>query len=324
MRLTIALPGLFWQDTGDLDYIYSNTKLDNFNFILKHSSMSTYKYNFSDLLYSQIKEDGSLADYLAQRAGVLNEYKSFLLAEPTHLRLDRDRLLISESELLQLYSQESINIIEEINNHFAPEIKLYKITDNLWLLGHNMDLKDTTFYPILDIAGENIDDFMPSIGLNKLINEVQMLLTNLPDNKNRQKEGSLVANSIWVWNKKLDKNSNKTHVFNEIYSNIFNPLSGASKPIPKNITTAFNDNNLIIIDNLYYPCYYRDSFGYTEKIMTLDSILGFELKKWLLQKNELDILVPGRESAIKISIRRSYKFWQNKQLINLVKEFHAL
>ena len=319
MHLTIALPGLFWQDIGDLDYVYSNTKTDNFNHILKHAKQSVVQTSFSDLVYSLNSASGSLAAHMAQQLGVNKEYSQFLVAEPTHLRLDRDRLLISESELLQLDADEAKNIIQTINQHFAPEIRLYYITENLWLIGHNLPGGDSKFYSILDIAGENIDEFLPDIRLNKLINEIQMLLYNTPENQARKEEGSLAVNSIWLWDKHP-----QAMQFKQIYANNISPLNTLSNPIPTSVEDAFGDNNLIVIDNLYYPCNYRDAFGWVDKLNSLDLTLGPALKKWLAQNNTLDILIPGRDNGVRLTIRRSYKFWQKQQLINLVKEFHAL
>ena len=321
MHLTIALPGLFWQDIGDLEYIYNNANLDKFNQILKHSRINTFDYSYSDLVYSSMYKDGRVANNIANTIGIANEYQHFLVAEPTHLRLDRDRLLISESELLQLDTQSAKSIIEVINSHFAPEIKLYYVNEHIWLMGHNLPLPDTDYYSILDIIGDNIDDYLPDIQINKLINEIQMLLYTAEENKLRSIEGSLTINSIWVW----DKIIKSQMPYQKIYgSNIQGMLA-----IPEHIDTAFDNNNLIIIDNLFYPCYYRDSYGFVDKLNGLNTTLLPSLEKWLKNSNTLDILVPGRENTIQLRpgsgfLSGCYRFWENKQLITLVKEFHAL
>ena len=320
MHLTIALPGLFWQDIGDLDYIYSNANLDQFDQILKHSKTGILDFNYSDLIYSSIYKEGTVAGNIARNLGVEKEYQHFLIAEPTHLRLDRDRLLISESELLQLDSQSAKDIIESINSHFAPEIKLYYVNEDMWLFGHNLNLPNPPSYSILDIIGENIDDYLPDIQINKIINEIQMLLYNSDENKLRKEEGSLAVNSVWVWDKKVKPQSQ--------YQNIYCSDIKDMNPIPNPIENAFGDKNLIIIDNLFYPSYYRDSYGFVDKLNELNDTLLPSLKKWLKNKNTLDILVPERENTIQLRqgtrfLSGSYRFWENKKLITLVKEFHA-
>ena len=205
MHLTIAIPGLFWPDSGDIDYLYPKIEADNFKSLIKHANVSKLNYGYSNLFYSASTglAQGSLAKQLASQLKITDEYPNFLLAEPTHLRLDRDRLLIAEPALLQLDQSEEVAIINAINTHFNGEIKLYYVNEGLWLVGHKLDVSDCTFYPILDIIGENIDDYLvkegaDAIKLNKLINEIQMLLFNLPLNEERKQEGSLVANSLWL------------------------------------------------------------------------------------------------------------------------------
>lgn len=321
MHLTIALPGLFWQDIGDLEYVYSNANLDKFNHILKHSKMDIIDFSYSDLVYSSIYKEGNIAGNIAKNLGVEKEYQHFLVAEPTHLRLDRDRLLISESELLQLDIKSAKSITNSINSHFKSEIKIYYVNEHMWLMGHNLSLSNTDYYSILDIIGDNIDDYLPDIQINKLINEIQMLLYSLPENKLRNEEGSLAVNSIWVW----DKIVKPQPQYKKIYCSDIKGMA----PIPNPIDDAFTDNNLIIIDNLFYPCYYRDSYGFVDKINELNTTLLLSLDKWLKDKNTLDILVPGRENTIQLRqgsgfLSGRYRFWENKQLIALVREFHAL
>ena len=321
MHLTIALPGLFWQDIGDLDYIYNNANLDKFDTILKHSKISTLNYSYSDLVYSSMYKNGIVANNIAEKLGINKEYQHFLVAEPTHLRLDFDKLLISESELLQLDRESARGIIDNINAHFAPEIKLYYVNEHMWLMGHNLSLPNTDYYSILDIIGENIDDYLPDIQINKLLNEIQMLLYTTEENKLRNNEGSLTVNSIWVW----DKIIKSQMPYQKIYASSIKGML----VIPNPIDTALDNNNLIIIDNLFYPCYYRDSYGFVDKLNELNSTLLPSLEKWLKDKNTLDILVPGRENTIQLRqgsrfLSGCYRFWENKQLITLVKEFHAL
>ena len=321
MHLTIALPGLFWQDIGDIEYIYNNVQLDKFNKLLKNTKTHILDYSYSDLVYSSIQQEGTVASNLAKLLGVNKEYSSFLVAEPTHLRLDRDRLLISEAELLQLDTIGAKSIIDSINSHFNEEIKLYFINENMWLIGHNLETTKTPSYSILDIIGENIDDYLPELNINKILNEIQMLLYGSNENKLRNEEGSLTVNSIWVWDKNIKSNID----FKIIYGSNPNNMT----PIPSKIQNAFTDNSLIIIDNLFYPCYYRDSFGFVDKLNELNDSLLPSIEKWIADKNTLDILVPGRENTIQLCQRHRFlsgifQLYRKKQLITLVKEFHAV
>lgn len=368
-KLTIAIPGLFWQDVGDIDYLYPKIKLDNLAKILKHAKMSIIPGSYGELIYSLDDIQGDYAQGLVmqeiakqqivtqelatqevaktEKCSITNNYSAkysgFLIAEPTHLRLNRDCLQISESELLQLNETECQSIIDSVNAHFNGEIKLHYLTENMWLFCHNLDiglLDNNQFYPILDIIGEDINDYMPrdsnGILLNKIINEIQMLLYNLSINQQRISNGSLSVNSLWLWNKNI--NQTLLTSYSKIYANNLTKLishakitsariySGKISLIPDSINTAFENNSLIIIDNLYYPCCYRDGFSWMDKLQQLDQTLWLALNTQLGQIKELNILIPQKQNTIKLTIKSSYKykFWQNQQLINLVKESHAL
>ncbi len=317
MKLNIALPGLIWPDLGDLEYIYSNLVIDNISQLLKRGTISYLPFGYSDLIYestfSVVKQN--FAMQMAQQLQVANKYTTFLIAEPTHLRVDRDRLLISESEILQLNSEEADTIINAINLHFNQEISLYYIKPNLWLIGLNYNLSDNKFYPILDIIGENIDEYLPhgtnSIHISRILNEIQMLLFNLGLNQTREANGLLTINSLWLWNKKNCANI-KTH-FNNI-------IMGVNDLDIKNLN-HLADNDLIIIDKLYYASRYRDSHSWRNNLELVDEIIAKPLLNLYHSKklNDITILIPENNQTLKLSINRfsRYKFWQKHNLINL-------
>ncbi len=325
MKISIALPGLLWQDAGDIEYLAKQMTIPNLDKLIKHSSISQIPYSFSDLIYSSYTNTTcSLATEIAKNLDYSDLYPHFLLAEPTFLRADRDRLLICESELLQLNDDEVSIIINEVNNHFAGIIKLFPINLNLWLIGLNLDVKNNKFYPILDIIGENVDNYMPnnSIELTKLINEIQMLLFSLKLNKQRRAEGLIQINSLWLWDKKI--NSNLINSYSNIFTNSQNINNAKIRHLPELLSDAFVDNSLIIIDNLYYPCCYRDSYSYLHNL----SIIDTKVMAVLLQGkfDTLEILIPGTYKTMLITLNKNdkYKFWKNITFRQLLKEQNAI
>ncbi|MBP9742985.1 MAG: hypothetical protein KBD37_06480 [Burkholderiales bacterium] len=331
-KLTIALPGLFWSETTDIEDLYAKLKLTNFTKIFKHTKMSILEGSYSELVYGlHTKHSNDYAKQIATELNLTSNYSGFLIAEPINLQLDRDHLQILESNSFQLDQQHCNTIIEHINSHFVNEIKLHYISNSLWLLCHNLDINLNThqFYPTIDIRGENINDYLPRgkniIWLNKLINEIQMLLYNMPLNQQRINDGLLPINSLWLWNKRMQLSSDYAAIYTNSLTTGFNHAK--IKPIPIIINTNLLDNSLIIIDDLYSPCCDRDGFSWIEKLQELDNTLGLPLTQMLYNNEieQLDILIPQRENIIQLSTRPSYKykFWQNKKLINLVKEAHA-
>ena len=353
MKLSIALPGLIWPDSGD-GHIYNQISTPEFDNLIKHASLRKFEYSFSDLIYAAYYDSAnqdksyrdmnhqndthnatlvnasSLALKFAKQLGVDADYPHFLIAEPTHLRVDRDRALICETELLKLSFKETGIIIDSINSHFKHEIKLYAISTELWLIGLNLDVSNNHFYPILDIIGENIDSYLPKakngVELNKILNEIQMLLFNLPENQTRKEDLLLTVNSLWLWDKKIE--SNILNNYSEIYTNInlanFNNVKIKPLASPYSLN-KFVDNSLLIVDDLYYSCSYRDFESWIEKLDVISERLLKELN--VRQFSQIDILIPNASSTLSLNIKphNKYKIWKkNLKLIDLFRKHHAL
>lgn len=327
MKLTFALPGLIWYH--NIDYISKQIDAPKLNHIIRRAKRKITNISFSDFIYStyiSTVKTQSLALHIATNLGVNKDYPYFLLAEPTFLRSNKHQLLISESELLQLTNTEADTFIKSINNYLNLEAKLYLVTTNLWLIGLKIASDGNKFYPILDIIGEDIDEYLPketnSIHLNKLLNEIQMLLFSLESNKNRQKNNLLPVNSLWLWDKTINRS------LTDSYSHIFttNALANFNNSkvnaLPQDITQTLLDNSLIIIDKLYYPCCYQDSYNYLVCLKLLDETLGAIILSNLRKINQLEIIIPHKNMSTILSFKSSdkYKLWRNLQLTDLMKE----
>jgi hypothetical protein len=252
-------------------------------------------------------------------------YSTFLLAEPTYLRADRDRLLICESELLQLNDEEADTIISSLNDHFGKTMQVFKVNLNLWLIGLNMQITKHKYYPILDIIGENIDEYLPNnaIEFTRLLNEIQMLLFSLELNRNRE-EGLLKINSLWLWDRSIK--DNLINNYTNIYTNSQSLNNDKIRPLPQSIKDGFIDNSLIIIDNLYYPCCYRDSHSYLHNLSVIDDQVITLLQQHIKQFDCLEILIPTTDTTMVITLNKNdkYKFWKNLTFSHLLKEQNAL
>lgn len=324
-KLSIALPGLLWHDAGDLEYLITNTP--NFDKLIKRGAVHTLPYSFSDLVYSNYAgTTTSLAAEIAKMFKYENLYPHFLLAEPTFLRADRDRLLICESELLQLNDDEVYTIINKLNNYFAGILQVFVINTNLWLIGLNQEIRGDKFYPILDIIGENIDDYLSGndVRLAKLLNEIQMLLFGLELNKQRKQEGLIQVNSLWLWDKAIK--FNLIYGYSNIFTNSQSINNAKIKRLPKSLVDAFIHNSLIIIDSLYYPCSYRDKYSYLHNLSVIDAQVMSLLHEHKTRFNNLEILIPGACKTLVITLNKNnkYKFWKKKLTFSqLLKEQNA-
>lgn len=315
-KLTIIIPGLCWPDGGDKEHLLPQVKTPALNSLLSFAKNELCPYSYSDFYYSLLLKDKtmdkhkSLAFGYAKILGVENRWKDYLLISPTHLRIDRDRILICESELLQISVEEGDEVIALLNRHFGGECEFFSINEELWLIGINTDFSDISLIPLMDIIGENINEYLPSgelgLKLNALSNEIQMLLFDCPINNWRSNNGLLSINGVWFWDKR--NLTNLTFGENEISSNprLGNPVT--------DLTSQLLKNNIILIDQLYYPCHYRDAYSWITLLNSLDSDLFYPLfREWRVGSiNEISLIVPQYSpdrGGVEFKLTKT-KFWK--------------
>ena len=319
-ELNLVLPGIIWPEIADYEYLLKQLNIPNLSKLCTKATLSRINFHYSDFVYADYDYSaGFLAQSYAKKLNVHSEFNSFLMVEPTHLRADRDRLLIAEAELLQLNTDEAKIIITAINQHFSGELKLYRLEDDLWLLGTNLDLEDLTSYPIIDIVGENIDDFLPlgksRLQLHKILNEIQMLLFNLPINQQRQDDGLMQVNSVWFWNKHRP-NLNLAR----------QQMISSSQQIDEQlneITQTTTSLTTLVIPNGYFAARYRDSFAWVQQVNQLEQELASKLIALLSKRKiaRIKIIIPSVEGSWCLSLQSLdlWKFWRKKSWLELME-----
>lgn len=322
-ELNIVLAGLTWQEVADYEYLYKELSVPKLSKLLSKANVTQHTgLSYSDFVYSntKVQTGTTLATHYATQLN-LSGFKSYLLAEPTNLRADRDRLLIAEAELLQLSETEAHGIIASVNQHFAGEVKLFYLREDLWLLGTNLDLHDLNSYPIVDIIGENVDDYLPAgvsrIYLHKIMNEIQMLLFEHEVNNLRHEDNLLAVNSLWLWDKKIQPLPCKFGQVSQINANAEN--------IKKLISTA--DCNTLIIDDAYYPAKYRDSFAWVQRVHEIEEYLPEFIMDTLRagKFKTVNIWLPQLLNTWQLSINRLdlYKFWRNSDFTQISTQLNC-
>jgi hypothetical protein len=323
-QLNLVLPGIIWPEIADYEYLIKQLDIPNLRKLCTKAKLHKADFCYSDFIYSNYDYSaGSLATSYAKKLNIIAEFSSFLIVEPTHLRADRDRLLIAEAELLQLNTEEAETIINAINQHFSGELKLYLLEDDLWLLGTNLDLADLVSYPIIDIVGENIDDFLPQgksrLALHKILNEIQMLLFNLPLNQQRQDEGLMMVNSLWFWDKQNPKQ--------EVTSMQMIQTNQQLNQQIININSLEAEEKTLIINNGYFAARYRDSFAWTQQMNQFEHEVVPKLLKLLSSRKlrQINILIPGLDGGWRLSVKSLdlWCFWRKKTWLELMESISS-
>jgi hypothetical protein len=118
-------------------------------------------------------------------------------ADPVHLRLMRDRLIVVPSAAFGLSADEAHVLVEALNRHFGERLALKAVGADRWCVR----LERATALespPPIEMAGRDADQNIPS-GWRALLNEAQMLLHAHPLNEAREARGEPTVNSLWLW-----------------------------------------------------------------------------------------------------------------------------
>lgn len=125
---------------------------------------------------------------------------SWARADPVHLQLMRDHLVLVPGAALALAREEAQALVDALNRHFAERLELELVDAERWVakLAEDVTLNAE---PALARAGGDITPARsaPSSMVAALLNEAQMVLHAHPVNEAREARGALPVNSLWFW-----------------------------------------------------------------------------------------------------------------------------
>ncbi len=125
----------------------------------------------------------------------------WLRADPVHLRVMRDRVVLAGGDL-ELSRQEADALAASIGEHFGDDFSPLPRHPQRWYLRFPLAPHLTTT-PLSVAVGRDIEPLQPQ-GQDALLfrarmNELQMLLHAHPVNQAREARGELPVNSLWLW-----------------------------------------------------------------------------------------------------------------------------
>lgn len=127
----------------------------------------------------------------------------WLRADPVHLSLDRDRLVLADATLLNITPDETSSLVAEIMEVYTADGWLLKAPHpERWYL-KPARIPEMTTTPLSQVVGKDIRTFLPQGADGKrwhtVMNEVQILLHATAVNSERERLGKLPINSLWFW-----------------------------------------------------------------------------------------------------------------------------
>lgn len=126
----------------------------------------------------------------------------WLRADPVHLRVMRDRIVLTDSSALNVSQQEADELADAIGQHFGDALRPVPVRPQRWYVTYAQPphLSTTT---VSVATGRDIEPLLPqgedAKQFRSLLNELQMLLFEHPVNQAREARGELPVNSLWLW-----------------------------------------------------------------------------------------------------------------------------
>jgi hypothetical protein len=227
----------------------------------------------------------------------------WLRADPVHLSLERDRLILADAQKLGITREEAHRLVAEIMEVFTADGWLLKAPcPERWYLkpAHAPDITTTS---LSHVAGRDVRPFLPRGRDGKTwhttLNEIQILLHATTVNSEREQRGEPPINSLWFWGGgRLPRI--KPVSWTRIWSNEPVSLSLAKltgTPVG-NATAGFEDwrkqadgpgEYLVVLDEAYGATLYNDAPQWADVLKRLE-------QNWMVP------LLPALKSGVIASV----------------------
>jgi hypothetical protein len=209
----------------------------------------------------------------------------WLLADPVHLQLQRDRLVLADAANLDITQEEASSLTAALNEHFAAAgMRFFPTRPGRWHLRLAHPPPHLETHSLETAIGRNIRNMLPGGPEGKhwhsLLNEIQMLLHRHPVNEAREQHGLPPVNSIWPWGGGVlpsNPPSPFTHIWTD-YALARGLAVAAGTPCASVPETAMEwlpaaqtgSQHLVILDTLRNPALYGDVHLWRETLSQLE------------------------------------------------------
>ncbi|MFO7543337.1 MAG: hypothetical protein R6W97_11120 [Thiobacillus sp.] len=148
------------------------------------------------------QQDWPLAPITLEADGQPAGDRYWLRADPVHLRVMRDRIVLTDSRALNVPAEEADALADAIGQHFGDSLRPLPAHPQRWYVSFPQPPRLRTTL-LSEATGRDIDSLLPqgedARHFRSLLNELQMLLFEHPVNQAREARGELPVNSLWLW-----------------------------------------------------------------------------------------------------------------------------
>lgn len=240
---------------------------------------------------------------------------TWLRADPVHLRIERDAMVLHPAATLAIEAHEAEALVATLQAHFREDGLEFASPDpERWYVRiPEGDIPATT--PLADAAGRDILRLLPdsegSVNLRMTLTEAQMLLAPHEVNARREAARRPVINSVWFWGggplpAALDAAYHAIHAATPFARGLAR-LTGVdarkARPALADIEEGA-PTMLVELDMLSRALERGDSAGWNEAALALEREWFEPLARELDRFDEVRLILPGAKETLVARLRR--------------------
>ncbi|MGZ8230906.1 MAG: hypothetical protein ACXW2A_13095 [Burkholderiales bacterium] len=334
MQCTLLIPHLFWPGAAAAS-VLSGLALPSLSKLVARARRERFAALAPEAWLCQAfevenQQDWPVAALTLQHDGGDPALDYWMRADPVHLRIDRESLMLADASLFGIEQSEADGLVAALNAHFAEDgLHFEARTPKRWYVRLAQRPQLRTFSPA-EAASQDVRPHLPqgadAAAWHRVFNEAQMLLHNHAVNTARDARGEPTVNSVWFWGGGTYPRV-PGRPFTAVWSNEALALalaaaaevaSGALPTDPKAwLEVADRDahaRHLVVLDELAGPAVYHDADTWRTRMEALDerwfTPLIAALRAGTLGR--LAIVAPVSSACWRLEVTRTdlLKFWR--------------
>ena len=258
----------------------------------------------------------------------------WLRADPVHLSLERDGLVLADAKNLDVTKEEANQLVSEIMEVFTADGWVLKAPrPERWYLKPAHEPRITTT-SLAKVTGRDIHPFLPagpdSMTWHTTLNEIQILLHTTTVNAKREQNGKRPINSLWFWGGgRLPRIAPVSWA--QVWSNepVSLSLARLTGTPSENVPEGFDDwrsqadkpgEHLVVLDDI------RTAGAHTGAAQWNNMMQRIE-KKWMqpllraLKSNVLSSATLMTDSGVSFTLtsRQAHRWWRRRRSLALYR-----
>jgi hypothetical protein len=230
---------------------------------------------------------------------------AWLRADPVHLRVDHDALILHDASILDVQKHEAAALVDALQRHFRDDgLEFHAPAPDRWYVrAPQDDLPATT--PLWKAFGRNVFGLLPTghgpFNWRSALTEAQMVLGAHEVNQERARDGRLAINSVWFWGegvKPLEVAGRHALVYaNDAFPRGLGALMSAEvRALPQGIEeidlVAEGGRVLAVIDSLTAPLHRADEGAWMAQAQALEMRWFAKLAGAVARFGEVRVVLP--------------------------------